>query len=267
MTGDDIDHDEDDVVLTREGAVLTVTLNRPARRNALTWAMVERLRAAVAEARADPAVRVLVLTGAGDRAFCAGADLDGMATGAPELALHDGRGRLAALFEDLWALGKPTIAKVRGFCLAGGFGLALSCDLLLAADDATFGTPEVDVGLWPFMVTVPLCRSMPPKKALELMLTGRRVGAAEADRLGFVTRVVPVEELDAATTELASSLSGKSPTAVRLGRDAFYRVWDASAADALAALHPLLGVLARTEDAREGLAAFAEKRPPNWTGR
>ena len=258
---------DDEVLLSRAGGILTATLNRPERRNALTWSMLDQLRAAVAEVKADPEVRVLVLTGAGDRAFCAGAELQAMATGASELERHDGWGRLASLFEDLWSLGKPTIAKVRGFCLAGGFGLALACDLVMAADDATFGTPEVDVGLWPFMVTVPLCRSMPPKRALELMLTGRRVGAAEADRMGFVTRVVPGEELDAATSGLAESLAATSPTALRLGRDAFYRVWDASASDALATLHPLLTVLAGTEDAREGMAAFAEKRTPTWTGR
>jgi enoyl-CoA hydratase/carnithine racemase len=255
------------VLVDGAGGVLTVTLNRPERRNAMTWDMVDRLRAAVAEAKADPGVRVVVLTGAGDRAFCAGADLGGMAAGASELELHEGRGRLARLFQDLWELGKPTIAKVRGYCLAGGFGLALACDLVVAADDATFATPEVDVGLWPFMVTVPLCRSMPPKKALELMLTGRRVDAAEAERIGFVTRVVPVAQLDEATAELAATLAAKPPTAMRLGRDAFYRVWDAGAADALAALHPLLGVLAGTDDAREGMAAFAEKRPPTWSGR
>jgi enoyl-CoA hydratase/carnithine racemase len=259
--------DGPDVLVSRAGGVLTVTLNRPERHNAMTWAMVDRLRAAVAEAKADPKVRVVVLTGAGGRAFCAGADLGGMAAGASELELHDGRGRLAQLFQELWALGKPTIAKVRGHCLAGGFGLALACDLVIAADDAVFATPEVDVGLWPFMVTVPLCRSMPPKKALELMLTGRRVGAAEADRLGFVTRVVPPAQLDEAVDELAATLAAKPPVAVRLGRDAFYRVWDADAAAALAALHPLLGVLAGTDDAREGMAAFAEKRPPTWTGR
>ena len=258
---------EPEVLYEVRGAVATATLHRPERRNALTWTMLERLRGVVAEVKADPQVRVLVLTGAGDAAFCAGADLVGMAAGASPLELHDSRGELARVFEDLWSLGKPTIAKVRGFCLAGGFGLALSCDLVLAADDATFATPEVDVGLWPFMASVPLRRSMAPKKALELMLTGRRIGAAEADRLGFLTRVVPAAELDGATAELAAALAAKSPTAVRLGRDAFYRMWDATASDALAALHPLLSVLVETDDAREGLAAFAEKRPPTWSGR
>ena len=133
---------------------------------------------------------MVVLTGAGDKAFCAGADLGGMADGASHLDLHDSRGELAGLFADLWDLGKPTIARVRGYALAGGMGLALACDLVVAADDAVFGTPEIDVGLWPYMITVPLMRSMPPKKALELMMTGRRVGAAEAERIGFVTQVV-----------------------------------------------------------------------------
>ena len=126
-------------------------------------------------------------------------------------------GELADLFRDLYALGKPTIARVQGYALAGGFGLALACDLVIAADDASFGTPEIDLGLWPHMITVPLLRAMPPKRALELMLTGRRVDAAEAERIGFVTRVVPVDELDAAVDELAAELAGRSPLALQPG--------------------------------------------------
>lgn len=247
--------------------VARLTINRPERRNALSWTLVESLRQRVAEAREDPEVRAVVLTGAGDRAFCAGADLTGMRADAGHVALHHARGELAGLFDDLWSLGKPTIARVRGYCLAGGFGLALSCDLVVAADDATFGTPEIDVGLWPYMITVPLCRSMPPKRALELMMTGRRIGAEEADRMGFLTRVVPVDGLDAAVDDLARSLAAKSPAVMRLGRDSFYAVWDQSAADALALLHPMLTVTTQLEDAAEGIAAFAEKRSPVWTGR
>ena len=169
-----------------------ITIDREERRNALSWAVVRELRDAFARAKADPDVGVVVLTGAGERAFCAGADLTGMSAGAGFTELHDGRGEIAELFRDLYALGKPTIARVRGFALAGGFGLALACDLVVAADDAVFGTPEIELALWPHMITVPLIRSMAPKKALELMLTGRRVDAAEAERIGFVTRVVPV---------------------------------------------------------------------------
>jgi enoyl-CoA hydratase/carnithine racemase len=249
------------------GGVATVTINRPERRNALSWTVITELRAAVAAVKADPSVRVLVLTGAGDKAFCAGADLTGMASGAGFTELHDARGELARLFLDLYELGKPTIARVRGFALAGGFGLALACDLVVAADDAQFGTPEINVGLWPYMITVPLVRSMAPKKVLELMMTGRRVDAAEADRLGFVTRVVPVADLDGATAELAAALASKSPAIMKLGRDSFYAVWDLAAREALSQLHPLLTITTLTEDAAEGIAAFAEKRPPSWKGR
>jgi enoyl-CoA hydratase/carnithine racemase len=247
--------------------IARLTIDRPEKRNALSWTVLVELRQRLARIKADPAARVVVLTGAGDRAFCAGADLTGMVDGAGHLALHDSRGELAALFADLWQLGKPTIARVRGYALAGGMGLALACDLVVAADDAVFGTPEIDVGLWPFMITVPLMRSMPPKKALELMMTGRRVDAAEADRIGFVTQVVPVDQLDEVVDTLAATLAAKSPTTLRLGRDSFYDVWDSSAADALPLLHALLTVTAATDDAAEGIAAFAERRTPNWTGK
>lgn len=244
--------------------VARITLDRPERRNALSWALVGELRRAFAQAKADPGVRVCVLTGAGDRAFCAGADLGDMGGGAGDLAQHEARGELAELFRELYALGKPTIARVRGFALAGGFGLALACDLVVAADDAVFGVPEVDVGLWPHLVTVPLIRSMPPKVALELMLTGRRVDAAEAEQIGFVNRVVAADALDAAVGELAGSLAAKSPTAVKVGRDAFYSVWDQDVDASLRLLHPLLTITASTADAAEGIAAFQEKRPPRW---
>ena len=256
-----------DLLVDTDGGVTTLTINRPDVHNALSWSVLSELRAAVGTARTDPDTRVVVLTGAGDRAFCAGADLTGMAAGAGWAELHDGRGELARLFADLWALGKPTIAKVRGWCLAGGFGLALACDLVVAADDARFGTPEVDRGLWPYMITVPMARSMPPKVALELQLTGRRVEAPEAERIGFVNRVVPAAELDAAVGELAAGLAAKSTAVLRLGRDAFYAVWDQPADAALKLLHPMLSVHTQLEDAAEGITAFAEKRPPVWKDR
>ncbi|HJR24864.1 MAG TPA: enoyl-CoA hydratase-related protein [Acidimicrobiales bacterium] len=247
--------------------VARITIDRQERRNALSWDVVRELRAAFARAKADDEVGVVVLTGAGEKAFCAGADLEGMAAGASPTELHEGRGELAELFRDLYALGKPTIARVRGYALAGGFGLALACDLVVAADDAVFGTPEITLGLWPHMITVPLIRAMPPKRALELMLTGRRVDAAEADRIGFVTRVVPVAELDAAVDDLAAELASRSPIALRQGRDSFYAVWDQAVDASLRLLHPLLSVTASTADAAEGIAARSEGRPPRWTGR
>jgi enoyl-CoA hydratase/carnithine racemase len=253
-----------EVLYEREGKVANLTINRPARRNALSWDVVRGLRDGVATAKADEAVRVLVLTGAGDKAFCAGADLQTMA-GSDVLDLHADRGELAGLFEDLWALGKPTLAKVRGFALAGGFALALACDLVIASDDAVFGAPEIDVGLWPFMATVPFVRSMPPKVALELMLTGRRVGAVEAAGIGFTNRTLASDQLDSEVTSLAETLAAKPPKAVQLGRDSFYATFDLSATDALRALHPLLSLVASGEEAASPSAAFAEKRKPSWS--
>jgi enoyl-CoA hydratase/carnithine racemase len=258
----------DEVLYDGHAGVATVTINRPERRNAMSWTVIRQLRAALARAGADDQIRVVVLTGAGDTAFCAGADLGGMA-GHDEgfLATHEARGELAGLFRELWSLGKPTVARVQGWAMAGGMGLALACDLLVASDRARFGAPEVNVGLWPYMITVPLVRSMPPKKALELMLSGRVVDAAEADRLGFVTRVVAHDRLDEAVGELTATLASKPPAVVKLGLRAFYAVWDMAADDALAHLHAMLTITANTEDASEGISAFLEKRPPRWTGR
>ena len=257
---------DDEVLYSVEGPVARLTINRPERRNALTWHTIELLERHLTAAQEDRGVRVVVLTGAGDTAFCSGVDLAHMAAGASPEALHQARGRLAEVFTRLWSLGKPVIAAVRGFAVAGGFGLALACDLVVCSEDGVFAAPEIDVGLWPFMITVPLVRSMPPKAALELMLTGRPVAASEALRMGFVNRVVPGPDLDAAVGELAATLAAKSPTAMKLGRDSFYAVWDMAAGDALAVLHPLLTVATGTADAHEGSAAFRERRPPQWTG-
>lgn len=260
-----------DVVYAVDGPVARLTIDRPERRNAMSYGVMAGLRESVAAARSDDAVRVVVLTGAGDQAFCAGADLssigDGSPGGAGAAAAHEGRGLLAALFRDLWSLGKPTVARVRGYALAGGFGLALACDFVVAADDARFGTPEVKVGLWPYMITVPLLRSMPPKKALELMSTGRRVDAAEAERIGFVTRVVPAGELDAAVDELAATLAATSPLVSRWGRQSFYRALEMRADEALDYLQAMLSVTTLSEDSAEGITAFLEKRSPEWRGR
>ena len=259
----------DDLLASQSGAVLTLTINRPERRNAMTWEVIAGLRHQLARAKSDPSVRVVVLTGAGDRAFCAGADLSGM-VGAdaghadPFADHHRARGWLAELFEEMWHLGKPTVARVQGWAMAGGFGLALACDMLIASDQARFGAPELNVGLWPYMVTVPMLRSMPPKKALELMLTSRVVGADEAERIGFVNQVVPPDQLDAEVAALAAVLASKPPGVMRMGRESFYSVLDSAATEALPYLHAMLTVTSQTAEAAEGIAAFTEKRPPSW---
>lgn len=262
---------EGETIYELTDGVATVTINRPENRNSLNAAVVEGLSDAVARTAADPDAGVLVITGAGERAFCSGADLSAMfpesGTGSragDSVVTHESRGAIPRLFLDMYAMGKPTIAKVRGYCLAGGFGLAMACDLVIAADDAVFGTPEIDVGLWPYMITVPLLRSMPPKTALELMMTGRRVGATEAKELGFVNRTVPADELDAAVAETARALASKSPQAMRLGRSSFYRSMGMAPEEALPYLQAMLTVTVSSEDAAEGIAAFIEKRPPSW---
>lgn len=261
---------DSDLLVERRNGVLTLTINRPERRNAMTWGVIAQLREQVAAAKVDAGVRVVVLAGAGDQAFCAGADLSGMVphdTGGGSDAFadhHHARGWLASLFEEMWHMGKPTIARVQGWAMAGGFGLALACDLVVASERARFGAPELNVGLWPYMVTVPMVRSMPPKKALELMLTSRVVDAAEADRIGFVTSVVAHDQLDAAVESLAATLASKPPGAMRLGRESFYAVWDSAAPEALPQLHAMLTITSQTAEAAEGIAAFTEKRPPVW---
>ncbi len=259
-----------DLLAERAGPVLTLTINRPEQRNAMTWEVIGGIRRHLALAKVDPAVRVVVLAGAGDRAFCAGADLSGMAprsaggAGDEFADHHTARGWLAELFEEMWHLGKPIVARVQGWAMAGGFGLALACDMLIASEQARFGAPELNVGLWPYMVTVPMLRSMSPKKALDLMLTSRVVGAEEAERMGFVTRVVPAERLDAEVAEVAEVLASKPPGVMRMGRESFYAVLDSAATEALPYLHAMLTVTSQTAEAAEGIAAFLEKRSPSW---
>lgn len=247
--------------------VATLTINRPEKRNTLSPGVNRGLRDGLNRAKADPEVRCVVITGAGDRAFCAGADLMGVHNDSSFIERHEARGEFVGIFGQLYSLGKPTVAKVRGFALAGGFGLALACDMIVCSDDAVFGTPEINVGMWPMMITVPMLRSMPPKIALELQMTGRRVPADEALRHGFVNRVVPADQLDADVHELTANLALKSPSIMKLGRDAFYTVIDLDAANTFKMLQTGLTLVNATEDSVEGIRAYAEKRPPNYLGR
>lgn len=247
--------------------VARVTINRPDRRNAMSFEVMSLLGDLLSEIAADQAARVVVLTGAGDKAFSAGADLGGMGSGTSFVEAHRARGLLADVFRGLWRLEKPTIARVRGFALAGGFGLAMSCDFVIASSDAQFGTPEIDVGLWPYMITVPLLRSMPQRFALELMATGRRVDASEAARIGFVNRVVPPEELDSAVDDFATNLASKSSLILGMGKRSFYRTLEMGSDEALDYLQTMLTITTSSDDSAEGIAAFVEKRPPQWRGR
>jgi enoyl-CoA hydratase len=251
-----------------DGPVARLTINRPEARNALSPDVMEGLLAAFDRAAADAEVRVLVLTGAGDKAFCAGGDLGGrgfLQRGFAER--HYDRRSFADLFRRLNRLGKPVIARVRGHCLAGGFGLAIGCDLVVASDDSSFGTPEVRRGLMPMMIMATIFRNIGRKKGMELLLTGERISAAEAERLGLINYAVPAAELDAKVDELAARIAAMSPAVVRLGRDAFYAMSDMHFDQALEYLQAMLTVNLGTDDAAEGVRAFLEKRDPVWKGR
>lgn len=220
----------------------------------------------IGRAAADDDVRVVVITGAGDKAFSAGGDLSGRFVDAP-LADHGDRGKLAELLRALRRCGKPVIARVNGHAIAGGFGLAAGCDIVIAVETATFGTPELQIGLWPMMISAVLQRLIPQRIALDLMLTGRRISAAEAQQLGIVSQVVSADQLDAAVDATVARLLSVSPAALALGKHAFYAVEDMPLDAALDYLHTGLTTVAMTDDAVEGVTAFVEKRDPDWRGR
>jgi len=249
------------ILVDDAGPIARLTLNRPDKRNPIGPATCGELVAALAVIRDKPEVRVVVLTGAGT-VFSAGGDLSAMQAPAsgPRASLVD---LLLAMHE----LGKPIIAMVNGPAIAGGLGLMVACDLVVAADTATFGTTEIAVGLWPMMITAEITRSVGRKKTLEMMLTGRKLDAAEALACGLVTRVVPAAELEAATHALASELAERSPAAVAMGLRAFYRCQDMEIDPQLRYLQAELGRVLALDDAREGIAAFLGKRKPVWTGK
>jgi len=242
-----------------------ITINDPERRNPISVETMAGLLDATRRAVEDPSVQVIVYTGAGDQAFSAGGDLSGSFVDDP-IGLHRNRGVLADLFRLMWRGGKPTVARVNGHALAGGFGLVVACDVTICVEDARLGTTEVRVGLWPMMVTAVLARAMPRKAILEMMLTGRTIDAHEAYRLGAVSRVVSRAELDTVVDETVVALRSASPATLILGRDAFYGVTDLGLDAALDRLQLGLTEVAMTEDAREGTAAFLEKRDPEWSG-
>lgn len=257
-----------DVLLKGEGGVATVTLNQPDRRNPLSAHMIQDLRAALAWCKAEPSIAVIVLTGAGERAFCAGADLGSSFGGdRSALDLHHERHGLAELFVEMSELGKPVIGRINGHALAGGFGLACACDLLVAVETATFGTPEINVGVWPMMIQALLCRKLPRNVVLEMVLLGERWTAAQLKDYGLVNRVVPAGQLDAVTGELAAAVAVKSTAIMRLGRDSFYRQQDMDFKAALEYLHAQVTAVTLTEDSAEGRQAFLEKRAPRFKGR
>jgi len=251
----------------RDDGVARVTLNTPDNRNALSNQLMDDLLAALESARDDDDVRCLVLTSSHDRVFSAGASLDQFAADVPLVHKHFGTERLPRLFQTIMQLGKPTICAANGHVLAGALGLALACDLVVAKDSAAFGTPEIDVGVFPFMIMALIYRNVPRKKANEMLLLGERLSAQQALQAGIVNRVVSADEFDAAVADWARRLASKSPVLMKLGKDAMYRQMDMPFDEALDFLRSQLSLAFTTEDIQEGVKAFFEKREPQWTGR
>ncbi len=250
-----------------KGRVATITLNRPDQRNPLSGNMLRDLAAAFRWAQGEPEVRVVVLTGAGDRAFCAGADLGSFDAEMTDLERHRTRDLFVELFTIMAQLGKPIVGRINGHALAGGLGLACSCDILVSTDTATFGTPEINVGIWPMMIQAILSRNIPRKVLLEMEMLGDRWTATQMQALGVINRVVPHDQLDAAVNEITERLAAKSPVAMRLGRDSFYRQQDMEFQAALDYLQSQFTLVTLSDDAKEGIKAFLEKRQPDFKGR
>jgi len=258
----------DDIVLTEiDENVATVTINRPDRRNAMSNAVVEELTERIGDLSEDDDVHCIVLTGAGDKAFCAGGDLGDQGGGGGMLAMHEERGGFADLMLTMNRSTAPIVARVNGLALGGGLGLVLNSDIAVASTDAQLGTPELKVGLFPMMILSVIQRNMNRKPAMEMVLTGKKFGAEEAADLDIVNDAVDPDELDDKVDELVGEITGYSSAVLQLGRRAFYETQDMDFEEQLRTLHKDLTLNTLTEDAGEGVMAFLEKRDPEWQGK
>jgi enoyl-CoA hydratase len=257
------------IVTEAKGKVGRITLSREERRNAISPTMLIELLDALRVFDDEPNIAVIVLTGTGSKAFCAGADFgEAMSPAASLLERHEEQRKFAELFKVIKGLRKPLLGRINGHALGGGLGLACSCDVVIAAEDCQFGTPEINVGLFPYVIMATLLRSASaPKKLMEMMLTGERLDARQAQQLGLVSHVVPRQQLDTKVDEIVKKIASKSPAILRLGRRAFYTMRDMEYEKALEYLSSMLAVNTMAEDVAEGISAFLEKREPHWRGK
>lgn len=255
-----------DLLVEQKGPVLWLTLNRPQRRNALTDDVMYALRDEFQVAAKNPALSAIVLTGAGDKAFCAGADLTpGDTPFKPKVdRLQSPMGELFRAVHDCPV---PILARVNGVCVAGGFGLFGMCDMAVSVDTAQFGMPEVKIGLFPMQILSVLRDLVPPRMLNQMCMTGKPISAQTAHELGLLNLIVPADQLDAAVDALVADLVAVSPIAVRRGKYAMRAVASMSFPEMMSFTETALIPMIQTEDAREGLAAFNERRPPQWTGK
>lgn len=257
----------ENLIVTREEAVATVIVNRPKARNALNTPTVAELQAALSSLAQDPEVRVVILRGSGDVAFCAGADLKEVATLSDVASRRRYFSGFAALLETLHRMPQPVVARVAGYALAGGMGLAVGCDFVIAADNAQFGLPEITLGLFPMVVMAPILRLCGPRAAVELALGGERIDSRRALELGLITRLVPLSQLDSEVRRLARRLKSFSPLVMAMGKQAIYNSAAMDYLSALAYLKEMVALVAGSEDLAEGINAFLSKRSPEFKGR
>lgn len=255
------------IEVERQDSLVRIAINRPLVRNALNTETIHDLIQAFRQWGHDPAVRAIILTGTGDKAFCAGADLEEVRQLSGVEAVRRYFGGVAELIQTMAAIPPLVIAAVFGYTLAGGMGLAAGADLLVAASDTQFGLPEIKIGLFPMVVMAPIVRLIGKRRALELLMSGRMVDAATMEQWGFCNRVVASDQVQEQAMELARTVTAGSSTIARMGKEAFRESEDLSYEQALHYLQNMVSLVALTEDSREGVAAFAERRPPNWTHR
>jgi enoyl-CoA hydratase/carnithine racemase len=247
--------------------VATIVLDDPETRNALSEQLLGELLSALRDAKADAAARVVVISSSHEKVFSAGANLVDFGANVSAADRYMASGRFVEVFRELGELGKPSILAANGHVLAGSLGLALACDLIIASELATFGTPEINVGLFPFMIMALIYRNVPRKKTNEMLLLGDRLSAEQALEAGIVNKIVSADQLEATVGEWAQKLAAKSPLVMRLGKDAIWRQMDMSLLEGLDYLRAQLAIELSTEDAAEGVSAFLEKRNPEWKGR
>jgi len=259
--------EEKDLLYRVENQIGYLTINREQQGNAISVEVVHLFHEYLEQMEKDEQVRVVQITGAGNKSFCTGAQLGGAMRGGESGDNSNRPSGYASMIDRIVRFPKPTVARVNGYCLAGGMGLMMACDIAIAGEKAKFGTPEVNVGLWPLMIGALIFRNSLQKKAMEMILLGERMTAQEALSMGLITRITPEEKLDEELGKVLKKLASLSPTGVRIGKKAFYDMATMPLKDALLFLSGKLEELATTEDAKEGITAFIQKRPPNFKGR
>lgn len=254
---------EDHLLYRVEGNIAHLIINREQQRNALSGQAISLFMKYLDAAETNEDIRVILITGTGDKAFCSGADLGGAAGG----EIKEVFGNYARLLKRLAGYPKPIVAKINGYCLAGGMGLMLACDIVISRNDTKFGTPEVNVGLFPMMIGALIYRNVLRKKAMEMVLMGEKLSSDQALEMGLITRAVPPQKLDAEVEKTLNSLASKSPVGIKIGKEAFYTMADMPFEEAVDFLSVKIAEVAATEDAREGITAFLEKRKPVFKGK